>query len=1264
MKIPRVLVIALLVLSSFAASGAVPTKSELETMYDKAFREFDANHYDAALKALDAIDARQPDLAESQNLRGVVLMRKGDYGKAEAALRKALKIEPKFWNASFNLAEIPFLKKDWPEARNRFEALMSGDSDRMKGETGRLIQYKILLTFVRQGRENMVDWIVNKFEGEKDSPALYYSNAAIALQHNNEKEAKEWIDAAEKRYPASLNKLFAESFYEVGWLTKPDGETRAAIEITSTSERAAHLKADARANFERAERSFQQRDFPAALKFLDLADEGAPSQAASLNLRGEIFMEDKKLDEAEKAFHQAFAADPKFREAQYNLAQIPLKQKDYGKARERLEALFAQTPGGEKNQAAQLIKYKIFLTLLLEGNDAQAQKMMDQFKFTGDTPALYYAQAAWAFKHDNPDQGNDWIESARKIYSPALNIIFADTFYDLAWLQRAPDTAPPTTALAQADAAQTGPTPTMRFDGAESLPTPGVAGVEQTDAAHLTSSGSTAPVSAPAASRPVAAKPVSSPIAALAAKATPASARAKKPGESAPKVPVVVAGNSVLKRAAPALTPAQGRESSQPAFTEIMDHAAVPRALFFGGLLLAGVAILGWLVVQQLRRHFFSAPLYETSMPLTEPPFGGGDPISGDERRLSREQLAGGPPKLSLQLKASEPVVRQAAPSANLGTSKTTPESAAAPPNAPLISIPKVKPATVSAGPPAADPFKGREPVIAPNESKTPPAAPKAPLRHEKEVSRAAIPKSPVLPVGMPARMVSAPAPAIIAQPKTPVSEPKKLAAAAEAKPSVLPMTEPLVRREESVAPREHEPRLTSVAPPPPQRPAGEPQKLPTAAEVKPRVTPIAEPPARREEPIGQGEPVPQLTPVAATRPEVPVAEPQKLAATADAKPAVAPIVNPPVPSEEPVGQERLVPEFISVAPTPVQAPATEPQKLAPAGEAKPPVPTVAEPPKMAEPPTRHDVPIGRERLVPELTSTAPPPLQAPELTAPKSAPATEPDWVPVRIESETAAIKAIAGAHSALQSSVETPSFASKIITTKPTTPSATFVIMPESSITPISTDARTPSPAMAVQQPAGGMHTAVQLTFSLEIASMQLTPTFKMSGLQLKPTSKVVSMRLAPSQQPQPPMNLQVTFEVANIQLSGGTIGTIRLAPSVQEKPAVLTSPSFAISGLELMTTAGSAPVQVTPSHQEQASVHLTAEFQIAAIEFSPLFEITAIVLNSTSKNVSMQLPGSGPSSIDGAPIFEIENVQLGGNSELATIQVNPVGASGRRS
>jgi len=110
MKIRRFAAIAVLVFGSFAADNVAPSKAELEAMYDKAFRAFDAGNFPEALKELDAIDARQPDVAESQNLRGVILMREGIYDKAEAALHEALRIDPKFWNARFNQAEIPFLK--------------------------------------------------------------------------------------------------------------------------------------------------------------------------------------------------------------------------------------------------------------------------------------------------------------------------------------------------------------------------------------------------------------------------------------------------------------------------------------------------------------------------------------------------------------------------------------------------------------------------------------------------------------------------------------------------------------------------------------------------------------------------------------------------------------------------------------------------------------------------------------------------------------------------------------------------------------------------------------------------------------------------------------------------------------------------------------------------------------------------------------------------------------------------------------------------
>src|SRR5437899_11615037 len=119
MKIRKIAAVAVLVLGSLAADNVAPSKAELEAMYDKAFRAFDTNNFPDALKDLDAIDARQPDLAESQNLRGVIMMRQDMYDEAEAALHEALRIDSGLWNARFNLARRPFPHEDGAASRTR-----------------------------------------------------------------------------------------------------------------------------------------------------------------------------------------------------------------------------------------------------------------------------------------------------------------------------------------------------------------------------------------------------------------------------------------------------------------------------------------------------------------------------------------------------------------------------------------------------------------------------------------------------------------------------------------------------------------------------------------------------------------------------------------------------------------------------------------------------------------------------------------------------------------------------------------------------------------------------------------------------------------------------------------------------------------------------------------------------------------------------------------------------------------------------------------
>jgi hypothetical protein len=46
-----------------------------------------------------------------------------------------------------------------------------------------------------------------------------------------------------------------------------------------------------------------------------------------------------------------------------------------------------------------------------------------------------------------------------------------------------------------------------------------------------------------------------------------------------------------------------------------------------------------------------------------------------------------------------------------------------------------------------------------------------------------------------------------------------------------------------------------------------------------------------------------------------------------------------------------------------------------------------------------------------------------------------------------------------------------------------------------------------------------------------------------------------------------------------------------------------------------------------------------------------------------VAIQLPGAGPNSIEGAPVFEIGNVQLIGSNESGLLQLNPLGGSVKR-
>ena len=1083
----------------FAADNVAPTKAELEEMYNAAYKAFDSNKFPEALKQLDAIDARQPDLAASKNLRGVILMRQGNYDQAESALQEAARIDPKFWNARFNLAEIPFLKKDWAEARKRFEQLLSTGGPDLAKEASQLIQYKILLTYLMEGKGNMVDSILAKLELSPDTPAVDYVKAAVALQQKNQNEAKDWINAAEKNFSPQLNKLFAESLYEVGWLEKPAGTARPSLPLMTAAERTEKTKAAARSKFEQSQQALRQRDFATALRLVDQADQADPNQPSTLNLRGEILMQQQQFDQAEAAFKKAAKLDPKFREAQYNLAQIPFKKKDYAKAQERFETLYKRTPGGDKNQAAELIKFKIYMTLLLQGKESRAHSMMEEFQFTGDTPALYYAQAAWEYKHNNAEKAADWTGSANKIYSPALNSVFADAFYDVGWMQRPEGSTAPAVAFdtSNAGASQAEGAPAVEPSAipdrvfaankqgeaskGETLslapPVPGespAVALASADQTAKQASNEPATETSPQAQQPVSESPAGAGEPTTAAQP----AAAETPNASS-------VSNEQNNQPAPVQTSPSERPAAQAAPAKVWSLLSGGRRMWIvAGLLLAALVLLASVIVPVIRKHALNVPRHLR----LEPPSGGATaaPATVLKPRMAPAQtssvqangLVGGPRQVSVQLK---------------------------PWKAPL-----------------------RQTVV-------------SPVRSSSALDRLKEQRSKIS--HMPAR-----------------PEPdREFAPIAENdfESSVGEVVEQTAETQEPEAPSEAAEIITTPA-------------ISEFAEVSSAATPnkIFD---RAEQETISSEEANQFS--------------------GDTK-ETEPVLIPEEPSEA-LGREEFA------------WPKMEPSAH-----------FALEPMSQAE---SH-----------QLISAAPLPLTEKPTTEPvsdfPSADSTEPAFPQI-------------------------------------TTPAT----MPETTQTPIAPVTKAPAPPVAKPQPqpqppGAAMQTSVQLTFSFEIAAMQLTPSFKMGVLKVRPISKLVTMRLPSPQRAQTALNLQVAFEVLKIQPVAGALGTIRVVPSQQQRPTMAGMPSFAVAGLQVVPNSETAPVQLTPSQQGRASVFITVPFQISTLEFSPSLEIASVILNSNSKQVVVQLPGAGPGPAEGAPMFEIANLELNEGGEIAMMQLNLLGGPKR--
>ena len=178
-------------------------------------------------------------------------------------------------------------------------------------------------------------------------------------------------------------------------------------------------------------RALTERDFEAALAAIEQADKLLPPTPRTLSMRGAIALERKDWLEAARCLSLALKLDAKYYPARFNMAESLFLQGKYLESREIFQTMLEENPRDE------LLRFRVFLSHLVEKDDATARAELAKLKFPGDTPAFYYANAAWEFAHSNKDEGQAWVTRGNWAFkNPAKTENFVEALVQLGWIER------------------------------------------------------------------------------------------------------------------------------------------------------------------------------------------------------------------------------------------------------------------------------------------------------------------------------------------------------------------------------------------------------------------------------------------------------------------------------------------------------------------------------------------------------------------------------------------------------------------------------------------------------------------------------------------------------------------------------------------------------------------------------------------------------------------------------------------------------------
>jgi cellulose synthase operon protein C len=178
-----------------AASAADPQRIEADLALIQYFLQ--QKQFDKASQAIDALAKKQPENPQAANMRGGLLIAKGDKAGARKAFEEALKLDPAFLPAATNLASLDLQDRKPEDAFNRYRSILA--------KNPKQVQAALLLAVTLQrngGKPAEVDKVIT------DAVAADPSNVTVRLaqighlqQTDRKKEALTAAQQASAAFP-------------------------------------------------------------------------------------------------------------------------------------------------------------------------------------------------------------------------------------------------------------------------------------------------------------------------------------------------------------------------------------------------------------------------------------------------------------------------------------------------------------------------------------------------------------------------------------------------------------------------------------------------------------------------------------------------------------------------------------------------------------------------------------------------------------------------------------------------------------------------------------------------------------------------------------------------------------------------------------------------------------------------------------------------------------------------------------------------------